>query len=363
MTIDLRMWFFSGMGKVLQNSVPQLVKNLSDIEFVLLGDKKFLETIKWPPNVIEIRQFNSKIYSIREQIEILKIIPKNNNLLWWPHWNIPLLYRGPLINTIYDAFHLRIPFGINSIFKNIYTKLIFWRIPKMALLTFTISEFSKKEILKLTNINEKNINIVYPAVDVEWFQNIQKKQLLDKPYIVYVGNVKPHKNLSTLVKAFSFNLDKIDHKLVIIGKKEGFIGGDNSIEKLAEKYSDRVFFTGWLDDKVVREYVANADMMIFPSLYEGFGIPPLEAMACGCPVIASDIEVIREVCGSSVYYFNPNDPEELSLKIIDLINNKNLRKKLILDGKKQSQKYNWDKSNHKIQRKMIGFIKDNFKKV
>ena len=106
----------------------------------------------------------------------------------------------------------------------------------------------------------------------------------------------------------------------------------------------------------VREYVANADLMVFPSKYEGFGIPPLEAMACGCPVIASDIPVLREVCSGSVLYFRPGDVNDLSMKMFDLINDKDLKKSLISKGFKLVKKYDWNKSIQEINNKFSNLI-------
>ena len=355
-TIDLRMWTSSGIGKVLQNTIPSFINKFNNIDFVLLGDKEFLDKINWPLNVIEIKNFNANIYSIREQIESIKLIPKETDILWWPHWNIPILYKGKIVTSIYDAFHLRMPWNVNNFFKKIYTNILFYAIAKKSLMTLTISEFTKNELIKLTQI--KNIHIVYPSVDKEWFEPIASTIKTDYPYVVYVGNVKPHKDLSTLIKAYIQNSDQVNHKLIIIGKKEGFISGDKSIKKFARKYIDKIIFTGWLDDASVREYVANADLMIFPSLYEGFGIPPLEAMACGCPVIASDIPVIREVCSNSVCYFRPGDVDDLSVKMMKLIKNTKLKENLRLKGSHLVKKYSWELSNNEINDKFLKLIND-----
>ncbi len=355
-TIDLRMWTSSGIGKVLQNTVPSFIKNFSNIDFVLLGNKETLENIDWPSNVVDIRKFNAKIYSFSEQINAIRVIPKNTDLLWWPHWNIPLFYSGKLVTSIYDAFHLRIPWSFKNFLKNVYSRVIFYFLAKKSLMTLTISKFSKDELVELTQIDSNDIHIIYPSVDKEWHEPISKNIKSCDPYLIYVGNVKPHKDLITLIKAFIKNTKITKHKLVIIGKQDGFISGDKNVKKFAKKYSDKIIFTGWLDDMSVREYVANADLMVFPSKYEGFGIPPLEAMACGCPVIASDIPVLREVCSGSVLYFRPGDVNDLSMKMFDLINDKDLKKSLISKGFKLVKKYDWNKSIQEINNKFSNLI-------
>ena len=348
-TIDLRLWSASGIGKYLQNIVPSVIEEFKDINFTLLGNKKSLSAINWPSNVIAINAFDSKIYSIEEQYKALKVIPKNCDLLWWPHWNIPIFYKGKIITTIYDAFHLRIPVNFKNFFKNIYTRLLFNFVRKKSLLTFTLSNFSKTELTKLTKINPKNIHITNLAVDKEWFNFQPDRNKIDSihPYIVYVGNVKPHKNLITLVESYIKILDKVEHNLLIIGKKEGFISGDKVVQKYANLYPDRIKFTGWIEDIDVRNYVANADLMVFPTLYEGFGIPPLEAMACGCPVLVSDIAVTREVCSDAAIFFDPNNSEELSKSIINILSNSDHRNKMHSKGVERSKYFSWESSANK----------------
>jgi glycosyltransferase involved in cell wall biosynthesis len=341
-TIDCRLWLTSGIGKYLQNVIPVFVGRFEDINFTLLGDKSVLNGLDWPHNVVDIIEFTSPIYSIEEQILALQAIPKKCNLLWWPHWNIPLLFRGQIVTTIYDAFHLRIPKTPRNILKNLYTNIMFSGISRKSLMTLTLSEFSKKELSSLSSIKMEAIHITNLAVDHEWFDFIPLQRKIDKPYIVYVGNVKPHKNLRTLVKAFIEIIEDIPHTLVIIGKKEGFITGDKEVQKLAHLFPGRIEFTGWVDDIEVKNYVANADLMVFPTLYEGFGIPPLEAMACSCPVLASNIPVVREVCGDAAIYFDPNNVQALSNLMSTVLDDEQQRRDIILKGLERARYYKWD---------------------
>ena len=361
-TIDLRLWNTSGIGKYLQNIIPIVIREFKDINFTLLGNKNLLKSINWPSNVIAINEFNTRIYTVKEQVTALKVIPKDCDLLWWPHWNIPIFYKGKIITTIYDAFHLRIPVNLKNFFKNIYTRLLFYFVSKNSLLTFTLSDFSKSELTELSKINPKDIHITNLAVDKEWFEFKSNENKIDMPYpyIVYVGNVKPHKNLITLVKSYISIIDKIEHNLVIIGKKEGFISGDKEVQKYANLYPNKIKFTGWVDDIDVRSYVANADLMVFPTLYEGFGIPPLEAMACGCPVIVSDIAVTREICSDAAIYFDPKNTEELSKSIVNILSNTNHKNNMILRGTERSKDFSWESSaNNTINKLTELFLKMN----
>jgi glycosyltransferase involved in cell wall biosynthesis len=104
-----------------------------------------------------------------------------------------------------------------------------------------------------------------------------------RPYLLFVGNVKPHKNLVGLLRAFALLHEEIPHDLLLVGRRHGFIHGSPEVEEQAARLGGRVRFTGWLEDREVKRLFAHADALVFPSFYEGFGLPPLEAMACGCP--------------------------------------------------------------------------------
>ena len=144
---------------------------------------------------------------------------------------------------------------------------------------------------------------------------------MPKKFILYVGNVKPHKNLTGLVEAFLLAKEKLrDYHLVIVGKKEGFITGDASLIKRIsdnEFLSERVIFTGYVPNDDLPVMYNLASLFVFPSFYEGFGLPPLEAMACGCPLLTSDAASMPEVCRDAARYFDAGNPSDIAEKIID----------------------------------------------
>ena len=317
-TIDLRLWKASGIGRYLNVLVPALVATFPACRFHLLGPLDLLSDIAWPANVT-LHDFNPPIYSIAEQLEAPGCIPADSELLWWPHYNVPLLYRGRLVVTVYDAYHLRMNGTLGDFVKRHYAALFFALIRRRAEKVFTISNFSKNEVVALARVPSERIVPIHLGVSSEWFETSKEVGFSPRPYLLFVGNVKPHKNLRALVNAFASLVDDIPHDLVIVGKREGFITGDREVARMAKKLGDRVAFTGWVSDQDLRRLVANAGLMIFPSLYEGFGLPPLEAMACGCPVIASDIPVLREVCSDKVRYFDPESVDDLRDAIISEI--------------------------------------------
>ena len=162
------------------------------------------------------------------------------------------------------------------------------------------------------------------------------------PYFLYVGNIKPHKNLGTLIRAFNSLVEDFPYDLVLVGKREGFITGDSATILRAGEQSGRVHFTDHVDDGVLKQYMAHAEALVFPSLYEGFGLPPLEAMAAGCPVIASSAASIPEICGDAALYCDPHSSEDIAGKIRLLAGDVTLRNELRRKGVKHAKQFTWD---------------------
>ena len=340
--IDIRMINSSGIGTYIRNIVPKIIMHFSNKHIILLCSKeeyeycnKFFNKFK----NVELRIFDANIYSIKEQILYLKLLFEKYDLFWSPHYNIPYFSRGKLLVTIHDMYHISDPLNLMKLKEKIYARLLFNRIEKRADSIITISQFSNKEILN-TIPKVKKVNVIYNGLSSIWKEykksNVQKKEF---KYFIYVGNVKPHKNLGNLYKAIK-PLLKEDIKLIIVGKREGFINSDTEI--ISEAANDKnVIFTGLISDEDLMEYVSNAEALIFPSIYEGFGLPPIEAMAVGCPTIVSEIASIPEVCGDASIYFQPFNIDDIHAKIVMLIENPELKNNLVKCGYKQIDKYDW----------------------
>jgi glycosyltransferase involved in cell wall biosynthesis len=322
-TVDARMINSSGIGTVIKNILKRMIVLKPEWNFFILGDLLTLKKYNFLKcDNVKLISCNAPIYSIKEQIELVKRIPKDTDIMWSPHYNIPIFYKGKLIVTIHDVFHLAMPQFVKGMHKQLYARFMFNMVKYKANKIICVSNFTASELEKYVSIDKNKVEVVYNGIDKEWFNVNLEKPVYDKPYLLYVGNVKPHKNLVNLVKAFELIKDKIPHDLIIVGKKEGFITGDKNIFKLTKKMSDRIIFTGYIDDNLLKQYYKQADLFIFPSLYEGFGLPPLEALATGTRVICSDILVLKEICKNMVDYFEPLDIESISRCIIKNINNK-----------------------------------------
>ena len=341
--IDCRMINSSGIGTYIRNIIPEVINEFNDVKFYLLGNEsKILNSNLFKFKNIEIIEFEAPIYSIKEQIIYPFIIPKDVQLFWSIHYNFPVFYKGNLLVTIMDVAHLALDEFNSSIIKSLYANFMFKQIASRASSLIYISKFSKKQFNEYVGKPLGNEFVTLLGVGDGWF-NIPEENLniLSKPYILSVGNVKPHKNLGRLIDAFKKISHKINHKLVIVGKNEGFITGDNTLKDKIKGLNDRIIFTGEVGESELKQYFKNADIFVFPSLYEGFGLPPLEAMASGLPVISSPNASLTEVCGDAAIYFNPNSAEDLAEKLLNIIIDKELRNTHIVRGKNRAKKFTW----------------------
>ena len=200
-----------------------------------------------------------------------------------------------------------------------------------------VSEHTKKDIIGL--IGKRKIEVIYEAADKKFRpQKVRKSPQT----ILYIGSNLPHKNLITLLKAFSILLKRLPKaKLVLIG---GTLPEDNGLRKEIKKLGiqDNVVFRGYIEN-TLPEY-SKAGVFVFPSIYEGFGLPVLEAMACGCPVICSNKTSLPEVAGDAALYFDGDDTLDLSNKIYKVINNNNLQERMRKKGLERAKMFAWEKT-------------------
>lgn len=343
-TVDVRMIENSGIGTYLQNLLPLIVKQLPTIKFYLLGPKEKLQKYEWfHGDNIENIDDDTPIYSLKEQIALKSKIPKQTTLFWSPHYNIPLFWKGKMLVTVHDLFHLTM-LKNSEVDKKIYAKIMFQQVKRKANEILTVSTFTKNELVRELNVQKDRVSVIYNGVEKSWFDIHEASHLKTRDYLIYVGNVKPHKNLKNLIAAFEMLKDNIHHDLYIVGKKDGFITADHDVARKAQALEGRVHFTGFVDNDTLKKLISNANALVFPSLYEGFGLPPIEAMASGCPTIVSNRASIPEICGNATIYFDPESPKDISEKIMELLNNGDYRHELKVKGIERARAFSWDES-------------------
>ena len=245
-------------------------------------------------------------------------------------------FKGKRIITVYDMTHELFPKLFGSLDMAPRWKKI--SIPKADGI-ICISDSTKNDLLKIFNISSHKVTVIY--LGFSGVEEYEKKRKIDSPYILFVGDRVGYKNFNLLLKCFATNdnLNKI-FKLVCFGRYDFTKEEKDIIEKY--KIEGKVKYLKG-SDKLLANLYHNATAFIYPSKCEGFGIPPLEAMNYGCPVVASNSSSIPEVVGDAGLYFDPEDSEELGERINQVINDDDLRKKLIEKGYEQKEKFSWDK--------------------
>lgn len=358
--VDARMLFASGIGTCIRNILPHLP--LQKIALLIRKEDRFrLEGFSHCTPIV----LNSPIYSMREQIELLQKTPPCD-LFWSPHYNIPLfpIRACKRFVTIHDAAHLA--FGASQSWKqNLYARVMFRQAVLKSDGVLTDSFFSRDELLRYLPVKGKEIQVVFQGLDKARFSirgteeellTLQKKYSLPSRFLLFVGNCKPHKNLKLLVELYEKKLCSLP--LVVVGKKEGFLTTDPWVQKIEGSIAmrEKIHFVGEVLEEELPLFYSLAEIFLFPSLYEGFGLPPLEAMASRCPVIASSVASLPEVCGDAAHWINPVDVYDLANGISQIVSSEEYKHSLILKGLKQIQKFCWKKTAARYSEIFTGSI-------
>lgn len=327
--IDARMLYSSGIGTFLQNLIPFLAKD--PFEVILLCQKPYQSYMS--------SRFTSKVYSVAEQIVFPWKVPPCD-LFWSPHYNVPVfpIKARRRVVTIHDVCHLAQPFPL---IKRMAARFLLQNACKRSDQITTVSLFSQSEISKYLGVAKEKIRVIPPGVNTQEFSpNLGAPKA---PFFLFVGHLKGHKNFIALLKAFD-RLRLKDYRLVIVGKAEGLGSSDPSLYESIKKnpLNRQIDLLGEISKPKLQKLYASATALVFPSLYEGFGLPPLEAMASGCPVIASRSASIPEVCGEAALYFDPQSFQELAKQMERVASDKFLQEHLIQKGFQRSSLFSWE---------------------
>jgi glycosyltransferase involved in cell wall biosynthesis len=320
LTADLRMFRHSGIGRYLRNLFPLLLPLLEADKVRILGSRETIGDATWLTDPrIQLIETTAPIYSLQEQ-SLLTRIPRND-LLWVPHFNAPLFRRGPMVVTIHDVAPLAMPELLGNAIKRAYAKLLIERAVKQASAILCVSDFTRSELSTRLHVPAGKITVTSPGLDTHWPATAPPHLEADGlPYLLYVGNVKPNKNLTLLLEAFTAVQDRLPHRLVLAGKFQGFGTGDAAVLRQAQTLGDRARFAGEVSDAELQRLYAGAAALVLPSLYEGFGLPLLEAMRLGCPVLCSTAGSLPEIGGDAAFYFDPHSAAGLAACLLRVDN-------------------------------------------
>lgn len=359
--IDAR--FFGTSGKGLGRYTQKLIEELEKIDhnnqyYIFLNQHNFDEYKPKNPNFHKILA-NIPWYSWQEQIIFPSILNKYKlDLVHFLHFNVPILYRKAYFVTIHDLILLEYPTRkaskLNFIMyniKNLAYRFVISNAVKTAKKVITISNYTTDSIKKHFHVANSKINMIYEGVDLEKFNplymqdfNFKKFDLKKGKYILYVGNVYPHKNIDRLIEVFARikqkpNIDK-DLKLVLVGKKDYFFEiVMNQVKQLDLEQS--IIFPGYVADEELISLYENSLFYVFPSLYEGFGLPPLEAIALGAPIVISNTTCLPEIFGENIEYFDPKSKDNMEQIIYNFILDKGKRELQKTYHQEILNKYSW----------------------
>ncbi len=352
----------------------QLIRNLEKIDtinqyFVFLDADGMDDYRPQNPNFHKVRA-DFRAYSLGEQIFFPLLLAKYRlDLVHFTHFNVPIFFWGKFVVTIHDLIISHYPsHRATTLNPALYkAKLFFYDLvvknsARRAKKIIAVSNFTKNDIAHLLKVNSDKINTVYEGVDLPQTSEEDSSLVLDKlkisgDYLLYVGAAYPHKNLEKLIEAFAIvAANNPEVKLVLVGKINYFY---QELQRRAkeisesegpwpEKFLEKIIFTDYLTDKELVSLYRSAKLYIFPSLLEGFGLPPLEAQAYGLPVVSSSASCLPEVLGDSAIYFNPENVEEMAQKIGLALNGQELRQRLIEAGFANLKKYSWQKMAEEI---------------
>ena len=276
------------------------------------------------------------------------------DLLHQPCFSAPLFYPGKVIVTCHDLISIFFPENLPLASRLFYSKWEPFSYRKAAKI-IAISEHTKRDLIAFLKIPENDIRVIHLAASRDFqpiktqktLKRVQKKYRTGPEYILDVGTLEPRKNLAFLVRAYALAVrEGIKANLVITGKRGWYFEG---LFKLVDELSlgDKVIFTGYVAEKDLPALYSGAQAFVFPSLYEGFGLPPLEAMACGTPVISSNTSSMPEVIGKAGILISPKDERVWAKNIVKILQDRGLAQTLSKMGLRQAKKFSWDASARK----------------
>ncbi len=314
--IDCRMSGMSGIGVYLDNILAYLLSVKTENTYVLVGNHSALACYGELPHC-NIVQTDAPIFSIKEVFGFPTKEINQCDVFYTPNFNIPFGIKIPVYATIHDMVFLDVK-GLTSKLGKLIRWMVLWRTTRISKKLFTVSEFSKKRIQyhfkKSPDIIVANSGI---NRELKAFK-LNREAPYPFQYILFIGNIKKHKGLDVLMEAFSRAQNKgFENKLVIVGDYENFKSADVSVIRRIEEQNEHVVFTGRISNEQLYNTIAHATLLVQPSVYEGFGLPPLEALYLGCNVLISDIPVFHEIYEKlPVTFFELNNVDDLSDKIV-----------------------------------------------
>jgi glycosyltransferase involved in cell wall biosynthesis len=352
--LDARKLHDFGIGTYIRNLVTELGALDRTTEYVLLTKAADAAAAAAAgPNFRAVVE-SAKPYSMTEQWRIpLAVARARADLLHEPHYVLPPLTRCRTVVTIHDCIHLRFPEYLPSRAAFAYAHAMIRLAARKADRVLTVSEASKRDILHYTGVAADKVTVIHNGLDSRFaavpdaaaIDRVQQRFQLDHPFVLYVGNIKPHKNLERLIAAFAAARPDGPEglKLVVIGDETS---NYPSVRQAVHRHrlDKHVRFFGFQPASTLVIFYRLARAFVFPSLYEGFGLPPLEAMANETPVVTSNVSSLPEVAGDAALLVDPYDVVSIADGIRRAVTDEPLRQALIARGRERARQFSWTKA-------------------
>lgn len=353
--IDGRMYQESGVGRYIRNLVHQLQLLDKKSEYNILHLRSDYDKLVYKKNFHKVLA-NFKWYGVSEQVKLPNLLKTlNPDLAHFPHFNIPYFYSDKFVVTIHDLIHQHFQMRRATTRDPLTYKLktyayttVFKKAIKSSEKILVPSEYVKKLLVGQWKVPSAKVVVTYEGVDDGILKASREKgkgeRILEKfrirpPYLFYIGNAHPHKNVEGLIKSFFQLRTKYQYLSLVLS------GGDHYFwQQIKKKYQHQdIIYTGFVSDEELVALYKNAQVLVMPSFEEGFGLPLLEAMVCGCPVVSSNAASLPEVGGDAAVYFDPHNLDDMVDKISQVLNSKKVSKELVEKGKKRAKQFSWEK--------------------
>lgn len=357
--IDVRKINDFGIGTYLRNLIRHLPRFDSGNDYYLLCYPEDAELLRSLSSAFHLHFVGAPNYSVSEQWSIpLALRRIRAHLFHAPHYVLPLVTPCPSVVTVHDVIHLLFPQYLPSQFASHYARFMIGRALAKASLVMTVSKASKRDLLGFFDVDESKILVIPNGIDPsmtrelspEEIERVRRRFQLTGRNALFVGNIKPHKNVERLIAAFAKLREDpafADVTLIVVGDE---ISKYPSLRRAVERHRVRgeVRFFGYVPEMTLVALYRTADLFVFPSLYEGFGFPPLEAMANGTPVITSKISSLPEVVGDAALTVDPYNVDEIAEAMKAVLTDPELKRRLVASGRERAQLFSWEKAVSEI---------------
>ena len=354
-----------GIGRFTFETLKRMVLNHPEVEFIFCFDRPYDKSFVFAKNVkpliIGLPARHPLLYYLWFEYALPKALKKHNiDVLLSPEGFLPLNTSVKTLAVIHDLSFEHYPNGVSWLTQKYY-KHFFPLFAQKAHKIVTVSEFSKQDLIKTYGLSASKIDVVYNGVSSVFkplFEDektqIKSKLNLQKPYFLYHGSIHPRKNIITLLKAFELfkYQNNTDHQLILIGRKAWRTQEIDALNNQM-KYKNDVHFYGKQSDEKLAQILACADASIYPSYFEGFGLPVIEAFACGVPVITSKNTSMEEIANGAAYLFDANSVNELANQMLTLIENSSKTEENVQKGLQIAAQYNWDNVASKLWKSIL----------